>query len=73
MSKQATIRIYEQDLFGVPQYRVMRDGTGLVFGRIMTDFQSREEAELLVHAHLRRTGEQADVVFVPITTSSDCY
>lgn len=52
--KVPQVSVYQQTCHGRVQYRVMRDGGQLIFGRHMTDFDSEAWALAAIQGEFRR-------------------
>lgn len=53
--KNVEVKIHEVESWGQKLFRVMTvSHTGTIFGRIMTDFDSREDAEIAIEGEGRR-------------------
>lgn len=54
MRKLTQVSVYEQTCHGRVQYRVMRDDGQRIFERIMTDFDTEDEALAAIQGEFRR-------------------
>jgi hypothetical protein len=56
------VNIFKQDCHGIDHWRVMREDGRKIFGRIATDFPSKETAVNSVLSEFRRNGfEQPEI------------